>query len=162
MKTPLSRLATLLLLGIGLSCTAQAEIFKWTDADGNTHYTQTPPPDQSIKAEDIAADIDMAAGTKGQGEEKKATPEPEQQPADTIEAARRAGASNQAKVHDFCEKQEATLKQLLANPVIRWQSSEGEKILTAKERAEKIASFEKNIKEVCNPEVLGKPEVGAQ
>ena len=35
----------LLLWGFIFSGTVVAELYKWVDADGNTHYTQSPPPD---------------------------------------------------------------------------------------------------------------------
>lgn len=34
----------LILLTLLLSAGALAELYKWVDADGNTHYTDTPPP----------------------------------------------------------------------------------------------------------------------
>jgi hypothetical protein len=32
------------LLGLGLPLTGMAEIYKWTDANGQVHFGQTPPP----------------------------------------------------------------------------------------------------------------------
>ena len=37
---------------LGISPVSQAKMYKWVDADGNTHYTQTPPPD-GITKEDL-------------------------------------------------------------------------------------------------------------
>jgi S1-C subfamily serine protease len=48
------------VLGFALVTAAQAsKLYKWTDANGQTHYSQTPPPDQSVdyKSSRIAGDV---------------------------------------------------------------------------------------------------------
>jgi hypothetical protein len=137
------------------TATAHAEIYKWTDANGKTHYSQTPPEDNKTKAEDIGDEIDMAAGT-GSGSTTTNEAAPAETAADDeMTAARKQGEENSVKHNAFCEQQKAALKQLLSNPVIRWKSKEEEeKVLSAKEREGKIAEFEKNIQELCNQDVL--------
>jgi len=49
------RIATQLLCGLLLMTTTElsfARMYKWVDADGNTHYTQQPPP-EGIEASTI-------------------------------------------------------------------------------------------------------------
>ncbi len=144
-----------------LSFTAHAEIYKWTDAAGNTHYSQTPPENTATKAEDIGDEIDMAAGTAqgGSGEPvKKETTEK-----DEMAQAKKAGEENSIKHQTYCDQQRNALKKLLSSPVIRWKSGDSEKVLSAKERKGKIAEFEKSIKELCNKDVLPqKKEVSAE
>lgn len=143
-----------------LSCmitSVEAEIYKWTDASGAVHYTQTPPPDLS-KAKEIAQDIGLSSG-KAKHAEKTNTSgkaEDDQDPdKKELDQAKDEGSKNEDKHRQFCEQQKASLKQLLANPVIRWRSTDNaEKILTAKERADKIAEMEKSLKDLCNPQVL--------
>ena len=36
-----------LLLGLIISTSGLAKVYKWTDANGKTHYTATPPPTQT-------------------------------------------------------------------------------------------------------------------
>ncbi|MEZ5535178.1 MAG: DUF4124 domain-containing protein [Thiolinea sp.] len=137
-----------------LTFAAHADIYKWTDADGKTHYSQTPPEDKKTKVEDIGDEIGMAAGTAGTATTETAA---EDKPAeDEMAEARKQGEENAIKHNDFCMQQKAALKQLLSNPVIRWKSKDEkeERILTAKEREAKIAEFEQNIKKLCNAEVL--------
>ena len=137
-----------------LTFAAHADIYKWTDADGNTHYSQTPPEDKKTKVEDIGDEIGMAAGTAGT---ETTAAETEAQPAeDEMAEAKKQGEENAIKHSDFCMQQKAALKQLLSNPVIRWKSKDEkeERILTAKERSVKIAEFEQNIKKLCNADVL--------
>ena len=39
-----------LALGLLVACVAQAGVYKWRDAQGNLHYSDTPPPDGSVPA----------------------------------------------------------------------------------------------------------------
>lgn len=158
MKTKLIKICALSAL---LSCVitnVEAEIYKWTDASGAVHYTQTPPPDLS-KAKDIAEDISLSTG-KAKHTEKaetsaKSDEDNKDKPKDELDQAKDEGAKNEDKHRQFCDQQKSSLKQLLANPVIRWRSTDNEeKILSAKERAEKISEMEKNVKELCNSAVL--------
>lgn len=152
---PSLRVSAAFILTLTLTHTASAEIYKWTDAQGNTHYTQTPPPAKEAKAEDvqnIGKDIEMATGKLGNVTAEENTDSSADQ--DEMAKAREDGKKNTIKHKTFCDQQKSALKQLLANPVIRWKSSEGERVLTAKERQSKIDEFNKNVKEMCNDEVL--------
>ena len=158
MKIELIKLCALSALLSCMIASVEAEIYKWTDASGAVHYTQTPPPDLS-KAKDIAEDISLSTGKAKHTEKTEATAKSEEEnndkPKDELDQAKDEGAKNEDKHRQFCDQQKSSLKQLLANPVIRWRSTENEeKILSAKERAEKIAEMEKNVKELCNPQVL--------
>jgi glutaredoxin len=43
--------ATLLMLGLGLAGGAAAQVYKWKDAQGVTHFSDTPPPPSVAKVE---------------------------------------------------------------------------------------------------------------
>lgn len=158
MKTTVIKLCALSALLSCMIANVQAEIYKWTDASGAVHYTQTPPPDLS-KAKDIAEDISLSTGKSTHAAkadtETKSEETTKDKPKDELEQAKDEGAKNEDKHRQFCEQQKASLKQLLSNPVIRWRSTDNvEKILSAKERADKIAEMEKNVKDLCNSDVL--------
>lgn len=156
MKTTVIKLCALSALLSCMIANVQAEIYKWTDASGAVHYTQTPPPDLS-KAKDIAQDISLSTGkaTHATKTDVSAKTDEHDKSKDEIEKAKDEGVKNADKHRQFCEQQKSSLKQLLSNPVIRWRSTDNEeKILSAKERADKIAEVEKNVKELCNSEVL--------
>ncbi|TXH72730.1 MAG: DUF4124 domain-containing protein [Thiothrix sp.] len=156
MKTTVIKLCALSALLSCMIANVQAEIYKWTDASGAVHYTQTPPPDLS-KAKDIAQDISLSTGkaTHATKTDVSAKADEHDKPKDEIEQAKDEGVKNADKHRQFCEQQKSSLKQLLSNPVIRWRSTDNEeKILSAKERADKIAEVGKNVKELCNSEVL--------
>ena len=52
---------------LGTSPVSYAKMYKWVDADGNTHYTQTPPP-EGIAKEDLnlpaSANLDNTEAVK--------------------------------------------------------------------------------------------------
>ena len=51
--------ATLIVLCASFLMPAQAsKLYKWTDANGQSHYSQTPPPDQAVdyRSSDIVGD----------------------------------------------------------------------------------------------------------
>lgn len=152
MKPNKSRLVFAFLL-LCLTFAASAEIYKWTDADGKTHYSQTPPEDNTTKAKDIGDEIDMAAGTATQGNTDTTNTETTKAD-DGLEKSRQKGKENSLNHQTYCDQQQSALKKLLENPVIRWKSKDSEKVLSAKERQSKIAEFEKSIQEMCNADVL--------
>ncbi len=52
-RTPFAQIAALAALTIAafLTCTAQAQtVYRWKDASGNTHYTDSPPPTSAKQA----------------------------------------------------------------------------------------------------------------
>lgn len=139
-----------------LTGTAYADMYKWTDKNGKTHYTQTPPP-ADVDSENIEADIRLSAG-KASG---KATPAQvadngEQQ--DTLAKAREAGAKSEQKHKEFCAQQKAAMKQMTANSLIKWKDSDGERFLTADEKAEKMQELEKNLNSMCRPEMFNRQD----
>jgi len=152
---PLSRrIAISIALSAVVTGTANAEIYKWTDAQGNTHYSQTPPQVADGKAdnvENIVDDIEMSTGKLGN---KSASTEVATKDDDEMAQARAEGKKNVIKHKNYCHQQQTALKQLVANPVIRWKSGDEERVLTAKERQAKIKEFGGNIKELCNEDVL--------
>lgn len=141
-----------------LALQASANIYKWTDASGKTHYSQTPPADAKAKAKDMEKELHIQSKSAPKTDAKKSVnPEqviPPDEPKD-IEEAKAKGKENKAKTEEFCKGQDIALKQLLANTLIRWKDEKGERILTAEERDAKVKEAENNLKTMCTPEVLG-------
>jgi len=158
MKTPASRsglLALLFLLGLSLAVSVQAEIYKWTDDNGKTHYTATPPPDPE-KGKNIKEDIDMAAGssskTSNTNQANTDTTNTERNAQNNSQERKVENNKNQRRTREaFCDSQQATLADLQANEVVRWSESneEAARILSEKERQNKISQIEKTMTKAC-------------
>jgi hypothetical protein len=137
--------------------TASADIYKWTDSSGKTHYSQTPPA--NVQAKDMEKELHIQSSKSSATKpEPKKTLNPEQNlpelPKD-LETAKAQGVEDKQKVEKFCKEQEISLKQMLSTTLIRWKDEQGEHLLTAEERDAKIKEAEKNLSTICSPEVLG-------
>ena len=141
-----------LLVSVFFTLNASAEMYKWTDKRGEVHYTQTPPPPDA-KGKDIEEDIRLSTGKLGNNipaqADKNATK-------DDKEKAREAGEKSDKKHRDFCAQQEAALKQMTENALIKWKDEKGERFLTAEEKTGKMKDMQNNIDSMCKPEMFNK------
>lgn len=78
-------LGAIMMLSLGANA---AKVYKWTDANGQTHFSSTPPPDQSAEqvqmrgSADVAAPeepADPAAATPPAGDKPELSPEQREQ-----------------------------------------------------------------------------------
>jgi hypothetical protein len=143
-----------LLASVFFTLNASAEMYKWTDKSGEVHYTQTPPP-PDVKSKNIEDDIRLSTGKLGntlpaetsKGEAK-----------DDMEQARKDGEKSDKKHRDFCAQQEAALKQMTANALIKWKDAAGERFLTAEEKTGKMKEMQTNIDSMCKPDMFTKKD----
>ena len=153
LATTVSVTSLTLLLSV-FSTGVQAKIYKWTDANGQTHYTATPPPGKKTNATNIEAKIRSAAGkyrapTKSAETEKTnvAQNNDEQDPSKKdIEGL--AGPDKQ--LIKYCNGQRKNIEQLTKNFRNIWIGQDGKKVkLTQEQRKEKILSLQKRVQEDC-------------
>jgi hypothetical protein len=92
-------LAVILLLAAALTCTtASAQMYKWVDKNGKTHYTDSPPPDDAKRLappRGTGAPIPTAPASTGRG---------------SAEAAPRAGAPQGGAQRAFKPEEQAALQ----------------------------------------------------
>lgn len=138
----------ILLMGVLFaSGNSHADMYKWTDKTGETHYTATPPP-ADAEGKNIEDDIRLSTGKLGNA------PAAVPAPVDEMEQAREAGKKSEDQHRDFCKQQSSALKQMTANSLIKWKDTEGERFLTAEEKFKKIKELEKNLASMCKPEMF--------
>lgn len=138
------------LLTVCLAQNVAAEMYKWTDKHGKTHYTQTPPPADAT-GKNIADEIRLSTGKLG----NSIPTAPAVPPSDEMEQARQAGEKSEQQHREFCAEQANTLKQLAAHSLIQWQEQNGEtRYLTAEEKTQKMKEIQKNIDSMCKPEMF--------
>lgn len=140
------------LVSVFFTLNASAEMYKWTDKRGEVHYTQTPPPPDA-KGKDIEEDIRLSTGKLGNNIPTQAD---KSAPKDDMDKAREAGEKSDKKHRDFCAQQEAALKQMTENALIKWKDEKGERFLTAEEKTGKMKDMQNNIDSMCKPEMFNK------
>ena len=154
MKSPMYVLsASLFAMSILMMTSTQADIYKWVDSQGKVHYDQKPPSkDEKVKNVEELKHLAIGKSTVAPPPSEPVSVKAEEK---TLEQARAEGNTNKEKQLAYCDEQNKVLRQMVANPVIRLKDGEKEaKILTAKERTDKIAEIEKNISTLCNADIL--------
>ncbi|HSC78729.1 MAG TPA: DUF4124 domain-containing protein [Chitinolyticbacter sp.] len=140
---------TMLILSLCcVAATASAEIYKWKDADGRIHYSDTPPPDQkkakvidtkaqpvsSLPADRKTAAPAAAAATDGA------------KPADAAKADP-ATAQKDPAACDAAQKRSAFLQN---NKIYKAINEKGEvEFMEAERRKQEIAKNEEDLKKFC-------------
>ena len=141
----------LALLLFVASFSVSAEIYKWTDDNGQTHYSQTPPadgqaqkvdvpPPPPIDAEQAQQQVDELI--ERQQEEDKARQEQEQQAQEE--------AAQQAAVEEKCRILRENLTLYQNNPGRRVVDAEGNVTrMVEEERQQKMQEFQEQIELYC-------------
>lgn len=139
-----------MLLAATVNTNSQAEIYKWTDVNGVTHYSSQKPVKKKIKSENIEDKIRFAAGKykapSRQSTQNSAKPVVKAKGAKSKEEI--AGPS--AKLVSFCKTQRTNLAQLKKNYRNVWQDKDGKKSrLNQKQRKNKVKLLQKSITDEC-------------
>lgn len=130
-----------LLIGLSPWCSA-AQIYKWVDAQGVTHFDAQPPQGQpSTTVQTPSSPAPKAAPMPGGGElgDQKA-----------IDAkVKKQVAEHQAQLKAFCEQARTNLAQLQNNPRLREEVEGDVRRLDDTQRQERIVEAKKQIAENC-------------
>jgi hypothetical protein len=130
-----------LLIGLSPWCSA-AQIYKWVDAQGVTHFDAQPPQGQpSTTLQTPSSPTPKAAPIQGGGVlgDQKA-----------IDAkVKKQVAEQQAQLKAFCEQARTNLAQLQNNPRLREEVEGDVRRLDDTQRQERIVEAKKQIAENC-------------
>ncbi len=133
------------LILLATAAAAFAQVYKWVDERGVTHYGERPP--QGSKANEVpnrlASPAPSGAGAEGNNPLKDQNPEQAAKPAESrqdVEAAKRA---------QLCNQQRALLARLKQSPPSFTLNEKGERIPLDNSAA--IARQEKLAAEQCKP-----------
>jgi len=138
---------------LGISPISHAKLYKWVDADGNTHYTQSPPPD-GIATEDVklpaSVNIDTEQATKSfEAQQKKQQELSEENEKEEKEQMRQEERAELKK--DNCKKAKAKYDNVYNTGRIRAVDEEGNVTrATEEERQRRIADAQGKIEKWCN------------
>ncbi|HKJ28539.1 MAG TPA: DUF4124 domain-containing protein [Anaerolineales bacterium] len=119
-----------LLLALS-SSSALAEVYKWTDENGVTHYTQTPPPSgQDAELQDVP-EYEGEAELSPPTEDESSDPGAETLSAADLKrqelaAARKENAEEKAATEALCQDTQQRLAQLEPSRRVFYTNEEGE------------------------------------
>ena len=139
-----------LLCGIyTISFNAYAEMYKWVDEEGNTHYTQNPPPDgvdYETKKPPYPVNTEEAVDSfRQKQEEAREVREAKQKSEDETAKTEEEKAEDQRK----CDNIKLRL-QSLQRPRISTTDESGNRIrMSEEERIQGIKEAEKKLAEHC-------------
>jgi uncharacterized protein DUF4124 len=151
MFIPYLRQICLFLFLSSMTLTSYADVYKWVDENGRTHYSQTAPENQNaemIKAPPPPASLPEDAQHKidelieQQTESRKAQEEQL--------AKQQKQADQQQVLEDNCKMAQSNLQLYLDNPGRRVLKEDGTVIRpTEEDRQQKIRETKQDIKEYC-------------
>ena len=136
--------AATLTLVAGPVAVQAAQIYKWVDAQGVTHFDAQPPAGQTTQEIETQKTVTPPATAP----DPRPNPTTEQQAADA--KVKRQVASQEAKRKDYCDTQRINLAQLQNNPRVRQEVNGELRRFTDEERQARIAEVKKSIDDTCN------------
>ncbi len=142
-----------LLASIGASY-AQP-FYKWTDEQGSTHYTQTPPPQKATKKLDINTRVptDSATEIKKLSEQSLVNQKvvaADEKVSAKLKADSVADAERRQKNSAACVQLKAALTQLQSGQRLRTYGADGERVyLTEEQKASQIQQQTAQIQNDC-------------
>jgi len=150
----LASFTTLLVL---MSANTHAKIYKWTDANGQVHYTAQPPAQSKkrIKVTDIEAEIKSKAGKYRPSKTASttttaATDDAQSSTTDETKSEEKISGPDKQLVK-YCKGQKNNIAQLRKNFRNVWIDSTGKKSkLSQEQRKEKITKIQNQMKEHCS------------
>ena len=136
-------LAATLTLAVTCATGQAAQIYKWVDAQGVTHFDAQPPAGQSAQEIESQKPVTPPPAAPVQPDANQ-----EQQAADA--KVKKQVAAQDAKRKEYCERQRTNLAQLQNNPRVREEVNGEFRRFTEEERQARIAEVKKSIDDTCN------------
>lgn len=154
------KFVSLLILAL-FALGSHAEVYKWVDSEGITHYSQQPP--EAGEAQQIPVPRPAAASAPQDGdspsaaasEEPSASTEPrEAELSEEIRAKRAEEDRKQAEADQqlaaACAKMRENLNTLRGHARVRIQENGSTRVMTPEEQAKQIVDLEKQIQDNCS------------
>jgi len=123
-----------------------AQVYKWVDAQGITHFGAQPPQGQQVETVNTVTAPTKPAATPAPVAEDET--EADQQSIDR--KVKRQVAEQEAERKRYCETMRTNLAQLQNNPRVRVEEKGETRRITEEERQARIAETRDKIAENCN------------
>lgn len=148
---PITRIVCTLLLILPFAVSTFAEIYRWTDAQGKTHFSEHPPEDQ-VKSEEVSSKLPPLNRDSSAGETKKLQqlfkgPTPEEQAHQQQEKVRQQQRDQQKNL--ACNKAKKQL-QVLKGRVFFTDNNGKEYSVSEEERQLRVTRLEQEIRRHCS------------
>ena len=149
--------ATLLITTLLLQAPVSGGIYKWTDASGEVHYTQTPPPNgiatQKIQDAPPPAESQQSIHEEQQQLQERIDAMDERRARQDEDAAiNKQHKENREIDEKNCITAQNNLAKLQQGGIKRYLTPEGEVIrLTEEDRQRRITAANKQVEQYCNP-----------
>ncbi len=135
--------ATLTLAVDSAACQA-AQIYKWVDAQGGTHFDAQPPAGQS------AEEIDVQKPAPPPPSSPTARPDAAQEQQAVDAKVKKQVAAQEARRKEYCDQQRTNLAQLQNNPRLREEVNGELRRFTEEERQARIVEVKRSLDDTCN------------
>jgi len=132
--------------------TAHAKIYKWTDANGQTHYTAQPPTQKKLrdKAKNIEDKIRANAGKYRPTQKTEKTASKTEAATENTGKEEKLSGPNKQLIN-YCKSQRNNVAQLKKNFRNVWIDAKGKKTtLNQEQRRKKVAELQNKIKTDCS------------
>ncbi len=140
---------TVLASGLALALCGNAmaaQVYKWVDAQGVTHFGAQPPQGQQVEnVNTVVAPVKSVKAPAPASQEKS---EPDQQSIDR--KVKQQVAEQEAERKRYCETMRTNLAQLQNNPRVRVEENGETRRITEEERQARITETRDKIAENCN------------
>ncbi|HEY3486685.1 MAG TPA: DUF4124 domain-containing protein [Gammaproteobacteria bacterium] len=132
---------------------AQAAVYKWTDENGQTVYSQTPPPSGTQGTEKIKTSSKRSGSAAAAVEKTKqdaAGFNERQNDEKTAEQDQKKMQQAQAERKKYCQDMAQEVDVLTTKPVVRRIGEDGEPVvLSAEEREADVKDLRERMKKDC-------------
>jgi hypothetical protein len=145
------------LPALGIWGSSFAQIYKWVDAQGVTHYSQSPPAPGQGKAQVLNVPDAATATTPGQGaadqnwqEKDREFRERQAKAADLRRQAEEKAERDEAQRHRACQQARAAVDQLTRQGRIFNVNEKGERVyLSDDDRARGLQDANQQVAQYC-------------
>ncbi|MFS2157334.1 DUF4124 domain-containing protein [Pseudomonas sp. Pseusp122] len=134
-------------LTLALSTASQAaQIYKWVDAQGVTHFDAQPPAGQQVQQIDVQK---PPPPPPAPATVAKPAPDPAASQKAIDDKVRKQVAEQEAKRKEICETLRTNLAQLQINSRVRLQVGSEVRRMTEEERQQQLTQTQKSLDESC-------------
>ena len=146
-------LISLLVLN-ALPVTADAKMYKWVDANGQLHFSDKPPPKDTVKDAKEYKPKQRIHYNKGASTEEKQQRNQflrdRQKQADQNKAKQREASQDKKRNASYCKKQRIHYKALADKKYRRYIDDDGKyQVYTDETRAKRLKEMKRDLRKYC-------------